>query len=132
MQLPLIKVITPNLKLSLNNLLIVEDNSFIGKSVVTAAKKINGIGDVCLTESLQEAISFFENTYFDIVILDLKLPDGNGLELLKILKEKQIATKVFIFSISTELRFFTLKYGAHAFFDKATDFDDLIEAVKVA
>ena len=132
MQLPLIKVITPNLKLSLNNLLIVEDNSFIGKSVVTAAKKINGIGDVCLTESLQEAISFFENTYFDIVILDLKLPDGNGLELLKILKEKQIATKVFIFSISTELRFFTLKYGAHAFFDKATDFDDLIEAVKIA
>ena len=132
MQLPLIKVITPNLKLSLNNLLIVEDNSFIGKSVVTAAKKINGIGDVCLTESLQEAISFFENTYFDIVILDLKLPDGNGLELLKILKEKQIATKVFIFSISAELRFFTLKYGAHAFFDKATDFDDLIEAVKIA
>ena len=132
MQLPLIKVITPNLKLSLNNLLIVEDNFFIGKSVVTAAKKINGIGDVCLTESLQEAISFFENTYFDIVILDLKLPDGNGLELLKILREKQIATKVFIFSISTELRFFTLKYGAHAFFDKATDFDDLIEAVKIA
>jgi response regulator of citrate/malate metabolism len=118
------------LNLALNNLLIVEDNFFIGKSVVSAVKKINSIGDVCLTESLQEAISFFDNNYFELVILDLKLPDGNGLELLKILKEKQIKTKVFVFSISKELKFFTLKNGASAFFDNATFFDDLFEAVK--
>ncbi|WP_343328299.1 response regulator transcription factor [Polaribacter staleyi] len=112
-----------------NNLLIVEDNSFVAKAIVNAANEISSIGDVCLTESLQEAISFFDNTYFELVVLDLKLPDGHGIELLKILKEKQIETKVFVFSVSTELKLFCLKYGALAFFDKAKDFDELIEAI---
>ena len=109
-----------------------EDNPFVGECIVSAAKEISSIKDICLAESLQEAISFFDNTSFNIVILDLKLPDGHGIELLKILKEKQIATKVFIFSVSTELKKFSLKYGAHAFYDKATDFDELIEAIKNA
>ncbi|PQJ68946.1 response regulator [Polaribacter butkevichii] len=112
-----------------NNLLIVEDNSFVGKCITDAANEISSIGDIHVIESLQGAISLFEDTIFDLVILDLKLPDGHGIELLKILKEKQIETKVFVFSVSTELKTFCLKYGALAFFDKAKDFDKLIEAI---
>jgi response regulator of citrate/malate metabolism len=118
------------LKSNLNNLLIVEDNSFVANAIVNEIKEINTIGDIRLTESLQEAISFFDDTYFELVVLDLKLPDGHGIELLKILKEKQIKTKVFVFSVSRELKSFSIKYGASAFFDKATDFDKLIEAIK--
>jgi DNA-binding NarL/FixJ family response regulator len=60
----------------------------------------------------------------------LKLPDGNGIQLLKLLKDKKIETKVFVFSISTELKRVCLKYGAFAFFDKAKGFDELIAALK--
>jgi response regulator of citrate/malate metabolism len=118
------------LKPTLNNLLIVEDNSFIGKCIVNGTKKISGIKNIHLTESLKEAISIMETTPFKFVILDLKLQDGNGIELLKILKEKKIETKVFVFSINTELQKICFKYGASAFFDKAKDFDKLIEALK--
>lgn len=118
------------LKSKLNNLLIVEDNTFIGKSIVNAVKNVNTIGDIRITESIQEAILFFNETNFEMVILDLNLPDGNGIELLKILKEKKIESKILVFSTSIELKRICLQYGALAFFDKATDFDNLIEAVK--
>lgn len=118
------------MKSILNNLLIVEDNTFVGECIVDAVSEIKSIGKVRLTASLQEAISFFDDVSYELVILDLKLPDGHGIELLKILREREIKTKVFVFSVSTELKVFCLKYGALAFFDKAKDFDKLIEAIK--
>lgn len=120
------------LKPILNNLLIVEDNFFIRKSIFNAVKNFSSLGVIRISESLQEANSFFDDTNFEVVVLDLNLPDGNGIELLKMLKEKQIETKVFIFSASIELKRICLKYGAFAFFDKAEDFDELIEAIENA
>ena len=79
---------------------------------------------------MEGATSFFKKTNFEFVVLDLSLPDGNGLELLKWFEEKKIRTKVFVFSASIELKRICLRYGASAFYDKAQDFDDLIEALK--
>ena len=115
---------------TLNNLLIVEDNLFIGEAIFNSVKELAIIRDIRLTASLQEALSLMSNTNFKLIILDLKLPDGNGLELLKKIKEEQIETKVLVFSISTELKQISLNYGAFAFFDKAKDFDRLLEAVQ--
>lgn len=120
------------LKSTLNNLLIVEDNPFIGKEIFNAAKEVSSIKEIRLTESLQEAISFFNETNFELVTLDLNLPDGNGIELLKWFEEKQIKTKVFVFSTSIELKRICLKHGAFTFFDKVNDFDKLIMALKNA
>jgi len=120
------------LKQELLNLLIVEDNSFIGKNIFDATKKISSIEDIRVTTSLQEALAVFNEANFELVILDLKLPDGNGIELLRIIQENKLKTKVFVFSISTELRKTCLKYGAFSFYDKAKDFDELIEAIKKA
>ncbi|WP_157812157.1 response regulator [Polaribacter sp. ALD11] len=120
------------MKSTLNNLLIVEDNPFIGKNIFDATKGVRGIKDIRMTESLQEAISFLNDTTFTLIILDLKLPDGNGIEVLKWLIENKVETKVFVFSMSTALKQICLKHGAFAFYDKATDFDKLIEAVKIA
>ena len=115
---------------TLNNLLIVEDNLFIGEAIFNSVKELAIIRDIRLTASLQEALSLMSNTNFKLIILDLKLPDGNGIELLKKIKEEQIETKVLVFSISTELKQISLNYGAFAFFDKAKDFDRLLEAVQ--
>ena len=94
------------------------------------AKELEEIGDVCLKKSLQQAISMLTESKFELIILDLKLPDGNGIELLKWINKNNFDTKVFVFSISTELKKTALKYGASAFFDKSKDTDELIEALK--
>ncbi|TXD67235.1 response regulator [Polaribacter glomeratus] len=118
------------LKSTLKNLLILEDNLYIGKEIVSAAKELKRFQEVYVTKSLKEAISFFSNINFKFVVLDLNLPDGNGIELLKYCVENQKETKVFIFSSSIELKRICLKYGAFAFFDKANGLDELIEALK--
>lgn len=116
---------------TLKNLLIVEDNKHIGDSIFVAAKKIGGVEKLHLTASIQEAISLLTDINdFNLVILDLNLPDGNGLELLKIFKDKHSEKKILVFSTSTHLKQICLKYGAYAFFDKAEDFDRLIETIQ--
>jgi response regulator of citrate/malate metabolism len=128
----LFKLALPVLKSKANNLLIVEDNPFISKSIAKSVQEISVVTDFRLTASLQEAISFLNASHFELIILDLNLPDGNGIELLRWIKEKKIKTKVFVFSISTAFEKNCLKLGASAFFDKAQDFDKLMEAVKNA
>lgn len=118
------------LKITMQNVLIVEDNAFIAKSIANASKKIRSIGNLHLTTSLQKAITLISNTDINLIILDLNLQDGNGLDLLKILKEKKIEKKVLVFSSDIHLKTMCLKYGAFAFFDKANDFDELIETIK--
>ena len=110
--------------------MIVEDNYFIGNKIFDTTKKISNLEDVILVKSLKEATSLLNDTKFEFIILDLNLPDGNGIELLKWLKEKSIETKVFVFSTNTELKQICLRNGAFAFFDKAKDFDVLIETLK--
>ncbi len=111
-------------------MLVVEDNLFIGENIVHAAKEVSGIKEVYLTEFLQEAISTLSTVNFKLVVLDLSLPDGNGIELLKWINEQQIKTKVLVFSTGIELKQICLKYGAFAFFDKSKDFDKLIDTLK--
>ncbi|WP_405604035.1 response regulator [Polaribacter sp. Asnod1-A03] len=113
------------------NLLIVEDNTYIGNSIVNSAKEINVVKNIHLTDSIQEAISLLDNLTFNLIVLDLSLPDGSGLELLKLFKKKEIQKKILVFSTSINLKQVCLKYGAHAFFDKANDFDELIETIKI-
>lgn len=45
-----------------------------------------------------EAISILNTTHFDIVISDIKMPELNGLELIKKVKENYQNTKVLIIS----------------------------------
>lgn len=114
------------------DMLVVEDHAYIRESILKATKGFNDIRDIKLSSTLHEAYTFLNNANFDLIILDLSLPDGNGLDLLKMINEKKIKTKVFVFSMSTNLKRSCLKNGATAFFDKASDFDVLIEAIKLS
>ena len=114
----------------IKKVLIVEDHPLIGKSIVDAINTINSVKSLQLTTSLHQAISLIDVNDFNLIILDLSLPDGNGLELLKLLKERKDKRKVLVFSTNTDLKNVCLKFGAYAFFDKANDFDELIETVK--
>ena len=110
-------------------MLIVEDNPLIGEKILIASKKIYPSRNIQLTQTLHEAISFLKETDVDIVTLDLSLPDGNGIELLKWFRENNKLPKVYVFSTSLELKRTCLRYGAQNFFDKSSDFEKLIDTI---
>jgi len=119
------------LESNLKNLLIVEDNTYVVNTIVNSAKELNNVKGIYLTNSIKEAISLLDNITFNLIVLDLNLPDGSGLELLKLSKKREVNKKILVFSSSVDLKQVCLKYGAYAFFDKANDFDELIETIKV-
>lgn len=112
------------------NLLVIEDNTYIGEKIVNASKKLEGIQTVKLSKNLKDSFTFLKEKEFDKITLDLSLPDGNGIEILKWLRQEKIEKKVYVFSTNTELKQICLKYGATAFFDKSDGFDELISTIE--
>ena len=63
--------------------LVVEDHTLIGQLVVGMLRTSPGIGSVMLATSVAAGIAATADEKVDLLILDLKLPDGDGLDVLR-------------------------------------------------
>jgi DNA-binding response OmpR family regulator len=109
-------------------LLIVEDSQPVGQRLLATCAAEPAIRAV-LAGSLSSAAAELPNMP-DIIILDIQLPDGSGIDLLKTVKAENPATRVLMFSNHTAASRICLAAGADGFFDKANDFDALIRTVR--
>ncbi|ESU34136.1 chemotaxis protein CheY [Bacillus sp. 17376] len=80
-----------------------------------------------------EAISLVDQHRPDVVIMDINMPNVNGVEATEELIEKYPDSKVIILSIHDDENYVThaLKTGATGYLLKEMDADALVEAVKV-
>ena len=79
-----------------NSILIVEDDADLSEVLTNM---IGDIADVTLAATLEQARHELETTHWSLVILDIGLPDGSGVDLLPLLKnEGKPPTPVIIFS----------------------------------
>ena len=67
-------------------ILLIEDDSALGRGVAVALTEPGRI--VALARDLQQARQRWEQQSFDLVVLDLNLPDGNGLDFLRWLRQR--------------------------------------------
>ena len=110
--------------------LIVEDNKELSDNV---RQYLSREGYVCNAAfSYQEAVSNIEAYEYDIVVLDIMLPDGNGLDVLKKLKAAQQATGVLIISARDSLndKLAGLDYGADDYLTKPFHLSELNARLK--
>lgn len=63
--------------------LVVEDHTLIGQLLAGILRSLPGIGSVTTAKTCAEAIAAAAERDLDLLILDLKLPDGDGLGVLK-------------------------------------------------
>lgn len=80
-----------------------------------------------------EAVELVEKNHPDVVLMDINMPNINGVEATRQLIEEFPDAKVIILSIHDDENYVThaLKTGASGYLLKEMDADDLIEAVKV-
>jgi len=81
--------------------LIVEDESSLSKSITTYLGQNNFICDTAL--QFYEAKEKMHINDYDCIVLDITLPNGNGLELLKELKQTQRTDGVLIISAKNSI-----------------------------
>ncbi|KAA9022065.1 response regulator [Niallia endozanthoxylica] len=80
-----------------------------------------------------EALKLVEEHHPDVVLMDINMPETNGIDATRQLVEKYPDSKVIILSIHDDENYVThaLKTGACGYLLKEMDADALIEAVKV-
>jgi DNA-binding response OmpR family regulator len=116
----------------MSTVLIVED-SLTDKEMLTLCLRDRGI-TVLTAKSAEEAFQQVKSHRFDLIILDVVLPDRSGFEICRELKE-DIATQqvpvIMCSTKSTEMdKFWGLKQGADAYLAKPIDQDELMRAVE--
>ena len=108
------------------SVLVIDDEIAIQESLSHTLSDHQGSVFQC-TQPLN-ALSIIEKNHFDLVLLDIWMPDLDGMELLKQIKEKQIDLPVIILSGHANMRgnFELAKIGADDFLEKPFSTDNLL------
>jgi len=90
--------------------------------------------DVKSTVSPKEALEIADKESFDAIILDLKMPGMDGLEILKILKEKSPELQIILLTghATVQNGIEAMKLGAMDLIEKPVDIVTLTEKIKKA
>jgi DNA-binding NarL/FixJ family response regulator len=82
--------------------------------------------------TLDETLAMIQRTEPDVLLLDPAIPDHSGFDILKAIRELQVAPQVIILAPHTELGFAArmLAAGAHGFLDKSALPDKLVDAIR--
>jgi len=106
-------------------LLIVEDDRSLSRSINDYLKMEGHICEVALT--LNDAVQKADINKYDCVILDIGLPDGNGLDLIREMKSKRLTGGILVLSAKSSLddKLIGLNIGADDYLTKPFHFAEL-------
>ena len=112
--------------------LIVEDDKGVGTTLRTILEE-EGY-DVELVDCMSKAREIAQREYFHAVLLDLWLPDGNGLDFIKELKEYLPMSPIIVITGhgKTEHAVRSIKEGAFDFLEKPFSMEKLLLTLKKA
>lgn len=111
-------------------ILIVEDEQPLAEAISQLLKKQKYSVDICLEGS--SGLDFALTNTYDIILLDLMLPNMNGFQLLKALRADKINTPVLVLSatedVSSKVR--GLDLGADDYLTKPFSYDELLARIR--
>ena len=113
----------------MNTILIIDDEEKI-RTLLSRIISLEGF-DVSQASDLKNAKKRLEISEFDVVISDVKLPDGSGVEFSKIIKEKYPATEVILLTAYGNIPdgVQAIKNGAFDYITKGDDNNKIIPLV---
>ena len=112
--------------------LIADDSPVLRERLQTLLSEIAGIEIAGEARDADEANDSIQRLKPDVVILDIRMPGGNGIDVLKKIKEKKSACAVIMLTNYPypQYRQASLDAGADFFFDKSTEFEKLSDALQ--
>jgi len=112
-------------------LLIDDEMEFL--EALSERMEIRGM-DVTTAENASTAISAINSGDFDAIVLDLQMPDMNGIDMLKVIKKNNPDMQVILLTgqATLEAGIQAMKLGAMDFMEKPADIDALTDKIKKA
>jgi two-component system response regulator AtoC len=116
------------------SLLIVDDEAELRASVISIIKtSFQDIQfEVSEADNGRQAVALVDSQKFDLVLMDVRMPEMNGLEALQLIKEKEPETFVVIMTAHSNLQdaVLAIKQGAYDYIEKPVQSARLAEIVK--
>ncbi|WP_072393779.1 response regulator transcription factor [Hyphomicrobium sp. CS1GBMeth3] len=105
-------------------ILLIEDEPLLGEAVATHLKKIHAVDWL---QSLDEASGAVQTVAYDLLLLDVNLPDGHGLDLLRSMRGSGQYVPVIVITARDQIRdrIEGLNAGADDYVLKPFDLDEL-------
>ena len=114
------------------NVAITDDHVMVVEGLKTMLNNAEDIKIVSSFHSVNDTIESLQNTVPHLLLLDINLPDGNGIHLCKQLKEHYKDLKIIALSNYEDVAFIKqiIKNGANGYLLKNTNKQELITAIK--
>jgi two-component system invasion response regulator UvrY len=114
------------------DVLIVDDQAIVRegvKRILAAAPELRVAGEAT---SGAEAIELLRSGRWDVVLLDMSLPDTNGLEILYVIQDHAPKLPVLVLSLYSEDQYAmrVLKAGARGYLEKEDAPGELVSAIR--
>ena len=113
-------------------ILICDDHKIVRDGLKQILQQHEGVSFIAEAGSGNEAFIQLKNQGFEILLLDISLPDRSGLEVLETVKATWPVTNVLMLSMHPQEQYaiHALKRGASGYLTKETDAEELLKAIK--
>jgi len=113
-------------------ILLADDHQIMREGLKALLGKHSSIEVIAEAENGIEAMSIARQEKPDVIIMDIAMPDINGIEVTRQLKSELADIKIIALSMHSDRRFVSeiLKAGASAYVLKQAAFEDLEQAIK--
>ncbi|RYC05300.1 response regulator transcription factor [Nocardioides zhouii] len=114
--------------------LLVDDHELIRQGLARAFERDEDMTVVGQAGSLQEGVAAWESLRPDVVVTDLQLPDGHGLDVVRAIRATSDTTGVVVLTMHAgdDHIFAAMEAGASAFVGKDTRAAEVVSAAKHA
>jgi DNA-binding NarL/FixJ family response regulator len=114
-----------------NKILIADDSSLFRDRIKSLLNSINNNSVVYEAENGVEALQLIMEKEPDLAILDIRMPEMNGIEVLKKIREMGLRTKVCMLTNFPYKQYKDkcLEEGADYFFDKNQDIHQILDVI---
>ena len=111
---------------------IADDSLEVRKRIIAMLSDLQKIDIIGEAENVQEAINSIQELKPDVIILDIRMPGGSGIDVLK--KIKKINHVPVIIMLTNypypQYRKTCLDAGADFFFDKSGEFEKVVDVLR--
>jgi len=111
---------------------IVDDSALVRERLTAMISELPEIEIIGQAEDAQKAINSIRILKPDVTILDIRMPGGNGIEVLENIKKDKSAPLIIILTNypHPQYRKKCMDSGADFFFDKSTEFHKVIKVLE--
>lgn len=114
-------------------ILIVDDHAIVREGLKQILAEVDDIDVAGEADCSSRALQMARQEPWDMVLMDISLPDRSGLETLELIKKEHPGVKVLMLSMHRETQYAVraLKSGAAGYLNKQSAPDQLVDAIRL-